>query len=59
MYDVRGLIKEGVSLDRDFSRPRVANRNHFIDGDAGFLIYRGYPIEQLEKLEPFEVAICS
>jgi citrate synthase len=32
----------------------------YIDGDAGVLVYRGYPVEQLaEKSSFLEVATCS
>ena len=51
VVDVRGLIKEGVfTFDPGFlSTASCESKITFIDGDAGFLIYRGYPIEQLAE----------
>jgi len=51
VVDVRGLIKEGVfTFDPGFlSTASCESRVTYIDGDAGILMYRGYPIEQLAK----------
>ena len=49
--DVRGLIAEGIyTFDPGFlSTASCESRITYIDGDAGILMYRGYPIEQLAK----------
>ncbi len=51
VIDVRGLIKEGMfTYDPGFlSTASCESKITYIDGDAGFLIYRGYPIEQLAE----------
>jgi len=51
VIDVRGLIKEGMfTFDPGFlSTASCDSKITYIDGDAGFLIYRGYPIEQLAE----------
>ena len=51
VIDVRGLIKEGMfTFDPGFlSTASCESKITYIDGDAGFLIYRGYPIEQLAE----------
>ncbi|MBT4160346.1 MAG: citrate synthase [Gammaproteobacteria bacterium] len=51
VVDVRGLIKEGMfTYDPGFlSTASCESKITYIDGDAGFLIYRGYPIEQLAE----------
>ena len=51
VIDVRGLIKEGMfTYDPGFlSTASCDSSVTYIDGDAGVLIYRGYPIEQLAK----------
>ncbi len=57
--DVRGLISQGIfTYDPGFlSTASCESRVTYIDGDAGILMYRGYPIEQLaEKSSHLEVA---
>lgn len=51
VIDVRGLIAEGVfTYDPGFlSTASCDSAVTYIDGDAGILTYRGYPIEQLAK----------
>ena len=51
VIDVRGLIKEGMfTYDPGFlSTASCESKITYIDGDSGFLIYRGYPIEQLAE----------
>lgn len=51
VVDVRGLIKEGMfTFDPGFlSTASCESKITYIDGEAGFLIYRGYPIEQLAE----------
>ncbi len=52
--DRRVHLRSGLHLDREL---RVALT--YIDGDAGVLLHRGYPIEQLAETSSFmEVAIC-
>ncbi len=58
VVDVRGLIKEGVfTYDPGFlSTASCDSKVTYIDGDAGILLYRGYPIDQLaEKSSHMEV----
>jgi len=49
VVDVRGLIAEGIfTYDPGFLSTASCDSNvTYIDGDAGILMYRGYPIEQL------------
>ena len=49
VVDVRGLIAEGIfTFDPGFlSTASCDSKVTYIDGDAGILLYRGYPIEQL------------
>ena len=49
VVDVRGLISEGIfTYDPGFlSTASCDSSVTFIDGEAGILLYRGYPIEQL------------
>ena len=49
VVDVRGLIGEGIfTYDPGFlSTAACDSAVTYIDGDAGILLYRGYPIEQL------------
>ena len=49
VVDVRGLINEGIfTFDPGFlSTASCESRITYIDGEAGILMYRGYPIEQL------------
>jgi citrate synthase len=51
VIDVRGLIKEGIfTYDPGFlSTASCDSAVTCIDGDAGVLMYRGYPIEQLAQ----------
>ncbi len=49
-YDVSALLKESrhVALDNGFTNTAACRSGiTYIDGDAGILRYRGYPIEQL------------
>ena len=58
VVDVRGINKLGVfTYDPSFSATASCTSSiTFIDGEAGLLYYRGYPIEQLaEKSEFLEV----
>jgi citrate synthase len=55
-YDVSSLLKETghVTLDVGFvNTASCRSAITFIDGDAGILRYRGYPIEQLAKSSSF------
>ena len=49
VVDVRGLIAEGIyTYDPGFlSTAACDSEVTYIDGDAGVLLYRGYPIDQL------------
>ena len=49
VVDVRGLIAEGIyTYDPGFlSTAACDSEVTYIDGDAGILLYRGYPIDQL------------
>jgi citrate synthase len=49
VVDVRGLIAEGIfTYDPGFlSTAACDSKVTYIDGDAGILLYRGYPIDQL------------
>lgn len=51
VVDVRGLIKEGIfTYDPGFlSTASCDSAVTYIDGDAGILTYRGYPIDQLAQ----------
>jgi citrate synthase len=51
VVDVRSLIKEGVfTYDPGFlSTASCESTVTYIDGDAGILTYRGYPIDQLAQ----------
>ncbi len=51
VVDVRGLIKEGIfTYDPGFlSTASCDSAVTYIDGDAGVLTYRGYPIDQLAQ----------
>ncbi len=51
VVDVRGLIAEGIyTFDPGFLSTASCESNiTYIDGDAGILMYRGYPIEQLAE----------
>ena len=52
-YDISALLKEtgNVTLDSGFTACKSSIT--YIDGDAGILRYRGYPIEQLAKHSSF------
>jgi citrate synthase len=55
-YDVSNLLKETghVTLDPGFvNTASCASAITYIDGDAGILRYRGYPIEQLAENSTF------
>ena len=58
--DIAGLYKdlEVFTYDPGFGATAATeSRITYIDGDAGVLLYRGYPIEQLAKQSSFmEVA---
>ncbi|HIG40533.1 MAG: citrate synthase [bacterium] len=59
VVDVRGLIAEGIfTYDPGFlSTASCDSKVTYIDGDAGILMYRGYPIEQLaQKSSHLEVS---
>src|SRR6201747_1248230 len=54
--DVSALLKETgfVTLDQGFvNTASTTSSITYIDGDAGILRYRGYPIEQLAKSSTF------
>src|SRR6188508_124395 len=54
--DVSALLKETgfVTLDQGFvNTASTASAITYIDGDAGILRYRGYPIEQLAERSSF------
>jgi len=55
VIDIRTLSKLGVFTydPAFFSTSSCTSRITFIDGDAGLLYYRGYPIEQLAKSSDF------
>jgi citrate synthase len=55
VIDIRTLSKLGVFTydPAFFSTSSCTSRITFIDGDAGLLYYRGYPIEQLAKNSDF------
>lgn len=58
VIDIHGMSKWGVFTydPAFFSTASCTSEITFIDGDAGFLYYRGYPIEQLaEKADFLEV----
>ena len=55
-YDISGLLKETghVTLDPGFvNTASCRSQITYIDGDAGILRYRGYPIEQLAESSTF------
>jgi len=55
-FDVSSLLKStgAVTLDSGFTNTAACTSAvTFIDGDAGILRYRGYPIEQLAKRSSF------
>jgi citrate synthase len=55
-YDISSLLKTtgAVTLDSGFTNTAsCASAITFIDGDAGILRYRGYPIEQLAESSTF------
>ncbi len=55
-YDISKLLKEtgNVTLDAGFTNTAsCTSAITYIDGDAGILRYRGYPIEQLAKSSTF------
>jgi len=51
VIDVRSLVSKGVfTYDPGFmSTASCESKITYIDGDQGVLLYRGYPIEQLQK----------
>jgi citrate synthase len=55
VVDIRGLGKLGIFTydPAFFSTSSCTSKITFIDGDAGLLYYRGYPIEQLAKSSNF------
>jgi citrate synthase len=55
VIDIRALGKEGLFTydPAFFSTSSCTSTITFIDGDAGLLYYRGYPIEQLAKNSDF------
>ncbi len=59
VVDVRGLISEGIyTFDPGFlSTASCESRITYIDGEAGILTYRGYPIEQLAEGSSF-MEVC-
>ncbi len=55
-YDISALLKEtgNVTLDTGFTNTAsTTSAITYIDGDAGILRYRGYPIEQLAEKSSF------
>ncbi|MDA8436512.1 MAG: citrate synthase [Actinomycetales bacterium] len=55
-FDISALLKttDAVTLDAGFTNTAsCTSAITFIDGDAGILRYRGYPIEQLAKQSTF------
>jgi citrate synthase len=59
VIDIRGLGKLGMfTYDPAFvSTASCSSSITFIDGDAGLLYYRGYPIEQLAEKSDF-LEVC-
>ena len=59
VVDVRGISKLGVyTYDPSFTATAsCTSAITFIDGDAGLLYYRGYPIEQLAEKSDF-LEVC-
>jgi len=55
VLDLHQLAKLGVFTydPAFFSTASCSSRITFIDGDAGLLYYRGYPIEQLAQQSDF------
>ncbi len=59
VIDIHGLSKLGLFTydPAFFSTASCTSEITFIDGDAGFLYYRGYPIEQLAEKSDF-LEVC-
>ena len=59
MLDIRNLTKLGMFTydPAFFATASCTSRITFIDGDAGLLYYRGYPIEQLAEQSDF-LEVC-
>ncbi|PWB59015.1 MAG: citrate (Si)-synthase [Nitrosomonadales bacterium] len=59
VLDIRSLGKHGVfTYDPGFMSTASCNSSiTYIDGDAGLLLYRGYPIEQLAEHADF-IEVC-
>ena len=59
VIDIRSLNKLGVFTydPAFFVTASCSSKIAFIDGDAGLLYYRGYPIEQLAKHSDF-LEVC-
>jgi len=59
VLDIRSLAKHGVfTYDPGFMSTASCNSGiTYIDGDAGLLLYRGYPIEQLAEHADF-IEVC-
>ena len=55
VIDVRGLVGKGIfTYDPGFvSTASCDSEITYIDGDAGVLLHRGYPIEQLAEKSNF------
>ena len=55
VVDVRGLVSQGVfTYDPGFvSTASCESKITYIDGAAGVLLHRGYPIEQLAEKSNF------
>src|ERR1041385_5362467 len=60
VVDIRTLYGRSGVFTHDpgfLSTPSVSSSITFIDGDAGILLYRGYPIEQLAEMCDF-LEVC-
>ncbi|MEX2132401.1 MAG: citrate/2-methylcitrate synthase, partial [Pseudohongiellaceae bacterium] len=59
VIDVRSLVSQGIfTYDPGFiSTAACDSEITFIDGDAGVLLHRGYPIEQLAEKSNF-LEVC-
>lgn len=59
VLNVRGLAKDNVfTYDPGFmSTAACSSKITYIDGDAGVLLYRGYPVEQLAEQSDF-LEVC-
>jgi citrate synthase len=59
VIDIHNLVKLGIFTydPAFFSTASCTSEITFIDGDAGFLYYRGYPIEQLAEKSDF-LEVC-